>query len=337
MKSHDMPKGSARPRIAWHTRHRSARHHRDDTHIHLVPPMRSSHLKYRVSHITQHLSNCQANVLTFVSPCISRYSRGELKYSADMWKRGEMPLAQPIVVDRGSPIPLYFQVAQQIEASIESGDLKPGETIPSEFDFAEQLGVSRPTIRQAIQQLVIKGYVVRRRGIGTVVVHRRLHRPASTSSFYDALMLAGRAPRTEVLHLANEPADDDVARRLRIEPGTAVFALSRIRYADGEPIAHMTNHIPMSIIVEMPSREQLEVESLYSLLRRRGIELDYADQEISARTATPKEARLLLSSRGVTLLTMSRVAYDTTGQVIELGQHVYLADRYSFEMILPIR
>ena len=132
-------------------------------------------------------------------------------------------------------------------------------------------------------------------------------------------------------------ADAEVAARLQIEPGVPVLAVVRIRYADGEPIAHMTNHIPVGILVDLPTKEQLEAESLYSLIRARGIELDYADQGISARTATPKEANLLQAPRGSTLLTMVLTAYDTTGRAIELGQHVYLADRYSFEMILPIR
>ena len=247
-----------------------------------------------------------------------------------------MPLTQKISLDRDSPIPLYFQIAQQIEASIESGDLKPGETISSEFELAEMLGVSRPTIRQAIQQLFLKGYVVRRRGIGTVVIHRRIHRSASTSSFFDALVASGRQPRTEVLELTVEPASNDVAAALQISSGTTVLAVSRIRFADDEPIALMSNHIPMDIFDDVPTKAQLEGESLYSLIRRRGIELDYANQEIAARAATPKESSALKSPRGATLLTMSRTAYDTGGRAIELGRHIYLADRYSFEMTLPL-
>lgn len=247
-----------------------------------------------------------------------------------------MPITQPISLDRDSPIPLYFQIAQQIEAAIEGGDLKPGETISSEFELAELLRVSRPTIRQAIQQLFLKGYVVRRRGVGTVVIHRRIHRSASTSSFFDALVSSGRRPRTEVLSLTVEPASSDVAAVLQIATGTSVLSVSRIRYADDEPIALMSNHIPMDIFDGVPTKSQLESESLYSLIRSRGIELDYANQEIAARGATPKESRALKASRGATLLTMTRTAYDTTGRAIELGQHVYLADRYSFEMTLPI-
>ncbi|NNN08236.1 MAG: GntR family transcriptional regulator [Acidimicrobiaceae bacterium] len=245
-------------------------------------------------------------------------------------------MKDPISLDRDSPIPLYFQIAQQIEAAIEGGDLKPGETISSEFELAELLGVSRPTIRQAIQQLFLKGYVVRRRGIGTVVIHRRIHRSASTSSFFDALVASGRTPRTEVLSLTVEPAPNDVARALLLSNGTLVLSVTRIRYADDEPIALMMNHIPTDIFDSVPTKAQLEGESLYSLIRRHGIELDYANQEIAARVATPKESNALKSTRGATLLTMSRTAYDTTGRAIELGRHVYLADRYSFEMTLPI-
>jgi DNA-binding GntR family transcriptional regulator len=228
-------------------------------------------------------------------------------------------------------------VAQQIETSIKSGDTKPGETIPSELELAEQLSVSRPTIRQAIQQLVLKGYVVRRRGIGTVVVHRRLHRPAATSSFFDALVLAGRTPRTEVLRLEREPASGEIAASLRIDSETEVLALARLRYADNEPIALMANYVPLEVMGLMPANETLEKESLYSLPSGRGIEFDFANQEIAARNATPKEANLLKSPRNATVLTMTRTAYDTLGRAIEFGQHVYLADRYSFEMILPIQ
>jgi len=247
-----------------------------------------------------------------------------------------MPLIQPILLDRDSPIPLYFQIAQQIESAIEAGDIKPGETISSEFELAELLGVSRPTIRQAIQQLVLKGYVVRRRGIGTVVIHRRIHRSASTSSFFDALVASGRQPRTQVLELTVEPSTADVASSLQLSTGTAVLAVTRIRYADDEPVALMSNRLPMDIFDHMPTKAQLEDESLYSLIRSRGIEMDYANQEIAARVSTPKESQSLQSPRGAVLLTMSRIAYDTSGRAIELGQHVYLADRYSFEMTLPV-
>ncbi len=73
-------------------------------------------------------------------------------------------------LDRNSPIPLYFQIAENLKQAIEDGTLKPGERLDNELDLTERLGVSRPTVRQAVQRLVEQGLVVRRRGLGTVVV-----------------------------------------------------------------------------------------------------------------------------------------------------------------------
>ncbi|MBU6496157.1 MAG: GntR family transcriptional regulator [Acidobacteria bacterium] len=247
-----------------------------------------------------------------------------------------MPLSLNFSLDRDSPIPLYFQIAQVIEGEIESGVLKPGEPIPSEFELADVLGVSRPTIRQAIHQLVAKGHVVRRRGIGTVVIHRRIHRPTSTSSFYDALLATGRVPRTQLLELTIDAPSAEIAHALGVAPSTPVVVIKRLRFADDEAIALMTNRIPVTVMEELPTPEELEAESLYTLLRRRGVELDYAHQEISARPASAKEAARLEAPRGSTVLTMARTAFDVNGRAIELGEHIYLADRFSFEMTLPI-
>ncbi|MFD7512815.1 GntR family transcriptional regulator, partial [Streptomyces sp. NPDC059853] len=95
-------------------------------------------------------------------------------------------------IDRGSPVPLYFQLSQQLEAAIEHGELLPGTLLGNEIDLAGRLGLSRPTVRQAIQVLVDKGLLVRRRGVGTQVVHSRVRRPLELSSLYDDLESAGQ-------------------------------------------------------------------------------------------------------------------------------------------------
>ncbi|MEU6308496.1 GntR family transcriptional regulator, partial [Streptomyces chartreusis] len=90
-------------------------------------------------------------------------------------------------LDRGSPVPLYYQLAQQLEAAIEHGALAPGNLLGNEVDLSVRLGLSRPTVRQAIQSLVDKGLLVRRRGVGTQVVHSQVKRPLELSSLYDDL------------------------------------------------------------------------------------------------------------------------------------------------------
>ena len=109
------------------------------------------------------------------------------------------PVAPPIQVDRNSPVPLYFQVAQHLEHLIESGELAPGTRLENEIDLADRLRLSRPTMRRAIEYLVDKGLLVRKRGVGTQVVHARVRRQVELSSLYDDLDRAHRQPRTEVL------------------------------------------------------------------------------------------------------------------------------------------
>src|SRR5579872_4932281 len=102
-------------------------------------------------------------------------------------------------LDRNSPIPLYFQIAENLKRAIEEGALKPGERLDNELDLAERLGVSRPTVRQAVQRLVEQGLVVRRRGLGTVVVAPRILRSVALTSLYDDLSASHRHPATTVL------------------------------------------------------------------------------------------------------------------------------------------
>src|SRR5512132_3270956 len=138
-----------------------------------------------------------------------------------------------ITIDRYSPVPMYYQVAQQLEHAIETGELAPGSRLDGELALANQLGVSRPTLRRAIEYLVDRGYLIRRRAVGTQVVHPKVRRPVALSSLYDDLRTSRKNPRTEVLSIGREPASDAVAHALGLDDGDEVLALERLRYADG--------------------------------------------------------------------------------------------------------
>jgi DNA-binding GntR family transcriptional regulator len=241
-------------------------------------------------------------------------------------------VARPIEVDRTSPIPLYFQVANRLQELIEDGEIAVGTRIENEVDLAERLGVSRPTTRRAIQYLVERGMLVRKRGIGTQVVHPKVRRPVELSSLYDDLVAAGRAPRTEIRTFEVRPATDVVAQALGVPEGTEVTWFERLRFARDEPLAIMHNAIPTSIF--QPERDDLEQYGLYQILRMAGFAPRIADQVIGARLATPAEARLLHEKRGAPLLTTARTAWDANGQAIEYGSHIYRANLYSFEITL---
>ncbi|MCE0534497.1 GntR family transcriptional regulator [Kineosporia rhizophila] len=253
-----------------------------------------------------------------------------------------MPIEMPIgpalpalVVDRSSPVPLYFQLAQHLERAIDQGQLPPDTMLANEIQLAGQLGLSRPTVRRAMQYLVDKGLLVRRRGVGTRVVQPRVRRPLQLTSLHDDLLAGGRLPRTRVLSNVVEPAKPDIAQVLALPSGTPVISLVRLRSADGRPIARLTNHL----LGDLPdarslTTQALEQHGLYALLRAAGVVLHAAHQSIGARPATLAEARLLDETKGAALLTMSRLTFDERGRAVEYGTHVYVASRYSFELSL---
>ncbi|GAA5132527.1 GntR family transcriptional regulator [Pseudonocardia adelaidensis] len=235
-------------------------------------------------------------------------------------------------LDRTSPVPLYFQVAGRLEQLIEGGQLPVGGRLENEVELAERMAVSRPTVRRAIQYLVERGVLVRKRGIGTQIVHPKVRRPVELSSLYDDLAKSGKQPTTRIRHLEVRPAPDHVAEALGVPEGTEVTWFERIRFADGEPLALMHNAVPVDVL---PLRgDDLATRGLYELLRAAGYVPRMADQVVGARAATAAEARLLDDTRGAPVLTMTRTAWDAGGRAVEYGSHIYRASRYSFALTL---
>lgn len=241
-----------------------------------------------------------------------------------------------VVLDRSSPVPLYFQAAQQIEAAILSGDLPIGERLENEVALADRYGLSRPTIRAAIAHLVDKGLLVRKRGVGTQVVRQTLERPVQLTSLYDDLVGAHQEPTTEVLLLEQCAAPDAATEALLATAGAELVHIERLRCARGVPLAVLRNWLPVDIAGDF-TREDLEQHGLYELLRARGIEMRDATQRIGAVAATASDARLLGVGKGAPLLTMERHTHDRAGRRIELGTHKYEASRYSFTITLHDR
>ena len=236
-------------------------------------------------------------------------------------------------LDRSSPVPLYFQVARQLESAIETGTLGPGDRLENEIDMADRIGLSRPTMRRAIQELVAKGLLVRKRGIGTQVVHRQVKRQLELTSLFDDLTRLNKEPSTKVLAYAIQNADEEVAGHLGLPAGADVLYLERLRCTGEQPLALMHNWLPTELATAL-DRDQLESHGMYELIRARGIHLRVASQRVSARAPSTSEAKLLRLARGVPLLTAERTTYDDRGVAIEFARHVYRSDSYAIEFTL---
>ncbi len=244
-------------------------------------------------------------------------------------------LAAHLSVDRASATPLHQQVAEQLEALVVTGRLPAGARLTTEVELADRLGISRPTVRTAIAALVDRGLLVRKRGVGTQVVRARLDRALDLTSLHDDLLRAGRRPGTTVLSLGVTPADAEVADALRVPVGAEVTVLRRLRSADGEPIALMTNHLPAGPVAL--DADALASHGLYALLRAAGVRIRIADQSVGAASATAAQARQLGERRGAALLTMTRTAYDDEGRPVEHGRHLYRGSAYRFSTTLVER
>lgn len=249
----------------------------------------------------------------------------------------EHPLPRDLFddLDKTSPVPLYYQLATRLEQAIHDDILPPGARLENEIALGQRLGLSRPTVRRAIQELVDKGLLVRRRGIGTQVVHGKVTRNVDLTSLYEDLSRSGQAPQTRVLSHEVRPATEDEAEHLTLAAGDPVLHVVRLRFADEVPLAVLDNTLPTEFTDI--TRDDLETRGLYQLLRERGVTMRIANQRIGARGATADESELLEIKKNAAVLTMSRTAFDTAGRAVEYGQHCYRPDLYSFEITLVDR
>jgi GntR family transcriptional regulator len=232
--------------------------------------------------------------------------------------------------------PLYHRVYRQIAQEIESGDLQPGARLPSERWLCDELGVSRATVRRAIEELVADG-LVEGRGRGSYVSGEALVEPPNTlMSLTELGRSRGLDTSARVLASEIRPATIDEAEAFGIAPGAEVFELRRLRMLDGLPISLDHNRVPLRLL---PGAAELDFStaSLYDALERDGNPLARADYELEARAAEAADAELLGLAPGAPVLYASTIAIARDGRVMDLGRTIYRADRYRFQATLTRR
>lgn len=232
-------------------------------------------------------------------------------------------------LDRTGPIPLYFQVSTRLESAIRSGALPAGARLENEIAIAQRLGLSRPTVRRAIRELVDRGLLVRRRGIGTQVVPGGVGAHIDFTSLYEELESIHHKPSTHVISCAVITAPAIVAERLALKAGAKVLSMRRIRYVKQQAIAVLQNYVPEEYADI--TAEDLSQRGLYQILRSRGATIQVAKQKVGARRTQRDESRLLGIAARTPVLTLERVAFDNSGRPVDYGSHCYNPELYSFE------
>ncbi|WP_417801967.1 GntR family transcriptional regulator [Thermophilibacter provencensis] len=228
---------------------------------------------------------------------------------------------------------LYDQIKDDLLSKIKDGTYPEGQTIPSELELAEMYGVSRPTIRQALQILVSDGYLEKRRRRGTVVTKPKVSQSftMSISSFEDAMRLAGRLPKTKVLVFKRERANAEVEKRLELARGQDVFKLVRLRYADDLPNVFVESYIPCTLYPGLDSFDFNE-SSLYAAMDTCGNPVMTARRRLEVIKADGAAAALLDVEAGDPLLLFHTVARDANGTAVEYSVATYRGESNSFEL-----
>lgn len=241
------------------------------------------------------------------------------------------PLADKLgLLDPASSQPLYLQLQRALRDAIEQGALGPEDALPSERQLAAELGISRITVRKALDGLADEGLLVRRHGSGNFVGRRIEKNFAMLTSFSEDMRSRGRVPSSRWLKRATGRVTPGVtpeeAMRLALSPGAEVYRLHRLRIADGEPMSLEYCTIAAGAL---PGLEQIG-DSLYEALERAGNRPVRALQRLRALLLDAEKAELLGAAAGDAGLLVERVGYLRDGRAIELSDSYYRGDTYDF-------
>jgi GntR family transcriptional regulator len=229
-------------------------------------------------------------------------------------------------LDEQDPAPLYRQLQRALREAISSRVLAPDDALPAEREFADELGVSRITVRKALDGLVGEGLLIRRQGAGTFVAARVEKNFSKLSSFTEDMISRGRAPHSAWLSRAEGQVTPEESLTLGLSPGAPVYRFHRIRYADGAPMALEYSTLPAFC---MPSPDFVEA-SLYEALEKTGHRPVRALQRLRAVLFTDEQAELLgVAPRDAGLL-IERRGFLKDGRTVEVTQSYYRGDAYDF-------
>jgi GntR family transcriptional regulator len=255
-----------------------------------------------------------------------------------------------VVIDPSSDRPVFKQIADQVRAAIESGELASGAQLPSEQDLMDAHRVARGTIRQAMNLLRSEGLVRTEHGRGSFVRDRppvrrlahdrfaRRHRERGRAAYLAELEAEGRVADVEVLEVKRARASDAVAVWLQLAMGADVLVRRRRYLADGEPMELATSYVPWEL-AEGTQIVQPDTGpgGIYARLEERGHRLKRFSEEVTARMPTIDEVRALRLQPGIPVMRVLRVAYDAQELPLEACDTVLAADRYVLSYELPAR
>jgi GntR family transcriptional regulator len=238
-------------------------------------------------------------------------------------------------IDKSNPIPYYLQLAEQLRRDIVQR--QPHDSVhqlPSENELATLHGITRATVRRALDVLEREGWLYREKGKGSFAAVRRVeHELTKLVSTTSDMRKRGWALTTKVVSLDKLPASPKIAHALELPEGGPCYRLCRLRLVDDEPLSLQTAYLPQALC---PALEEHDLSgSLYTLLETRyGLRLWSGKEVLRARCALPDEERLLKTRECAAVMYMERVTYDVNGNAVEYLEAVWHGERYDFTVSL---
>ena len=229
---------------------------------------------------------------------------------------------------------LYLKLSDMLAEQIMDGTLPEGTLLPSERELCQMHGISRTTVRQALQDLSQKGYSRAIHGKGTVVIRPQIRQELrSIYSFDEDMRRLGKKPETQIMDFVEIVPTGTVAAMMQLPSGESVYRIMRLRLTDNEPMLLETNYLPCQRFPEF-SRDMLENQSLYRVLTSKyALNIDVAEETFEPVLLRPLEAQMLGTSQGALGMLVERISYED-GKVVEISKSVSPASKFKHHVVL---
>lgn len=234
-------------------------------------------------------------------------------------------------IDKNGSTPLHVGVRIALADAIQRGNFKPGEKLPSERELQVQLGISRATIRQALNDLAASGLIYTRSGKGTYVAQLRIATSLMPRiSFSENMRRLGYVPSTRLLEMRVEPAYGTIADDLQLSQGAGVIRIKRLRLADDIPLAIQKSHLPYDLCYELLNKD-FNRASIFDSLSELGLSPHSASQLVKASLPTEEEQRLLAIAATDPVMRIQWSTFLENGKPIEAAYQTYRGDEYEIQ------
>lgn len=236
------------------------------------------------------------------------------------------------------PVPLYYRVYKELKRKILDGEYRPGDRIPPEIELVKSFGVSRLTVRRALDELKSEGLITRHKGKGTFIVGRKEEEAMNVlKGFTDKAKQEGFSVKSHVLDNKLVEVPTELCGIFGLEQGTMVVLLRRVRFLNEDPVAIESAYLNPAVDVRILNilKRDMSKESLYEFLRNElKIPLIRAMEELELTQASSSDAKHLGIQPGACALLRKRYTYTANGKCVEFVRSIYRGDKYKFKMEL---